>query len=93
VSDQILLTPVAVRPALRELRELMLDEQLLLMKAMVYGRNAPGEEFVRLPPRGAGVERALTSIDRVEGDQGREYRVPTLDEVKRAAADKIRSKD
>jgi len=91
-SDQILITPVAIRPALRELRELMLGEQLLLMKSMVYGRSAPGEEFVRLPPGGVGIERVLTNVDRVEGDQGREYKVPTLEEVKRAAAEKIRGR-
>jgi hypothetical protein len=91
VSDQILLSPVGIRPALRELRELMLDEQLLLMKSMVYGRSAPGEEFVRLPQGGAGIERVPTNVDRVEGDQGREYKVPSLDEIKRSAAEKIRS--
>lgn len=91
-SDQILLTTVDIRPALRELRELMLSEQLLLMKSMVYGRSAPGEEFVRLPQGGAGIERVPTNVDRVEGDQGREYKVPTLEEVKRAAAEMIRSR-
>jgi hypothetical protein len=93
VSDQILLAPVGLRPALRELRQLMLDEQLLLMKSMVYGRSAPGEEYVRLPQGGTGIGRVLTNVDRVEGDQGREYKIPSLNEVKRAATDKIRSRD
>lgn len=92
VSDQILLSPVRIRPALLGLRELMLSEQLLLMKSMVYGRSAPGEEFVQLPQGGIGIGRELTNVDKVEGDQGREYKVPTLEEVKRAAAEKIRSK-
>jgi hypothetical protein len=93
VSDQILMSPVGVRPALRELRALLLGERLLLMKSMVYGRSAPGDEFVQLPQGRAGLERALSSLDTVEGDQGRDYKVPALEEVKRAAAAKIRGRD
>jgi hypothetical protein len=48
---------------------------------------------VQLPRGRAGLERALPSPDVVEGEQGREYKVPTLEEVERAAADKIRGGD
>ncbi len=95
VSDQILLTPIAIRPALSKLRELLLDPQLrlLLMKSMVYGRSAPGDEIVRLPQGATALDRTVAILDQVKGDQGRDYRVPSLDEVKQAAANKIRRKD
>ena len=91
-SEQILLTPVAVRPALWELRDLLLEQPLrsLLMKSMVYGRSAPGDEFVRLPQGAIDLNRTVAILDQVMGDQGRDYRVPSLDEVKQAAANKIR---
>lgn len=94
-SDQILLTPVAVRPALLELRKLLLEQplSLLLMKSMIYGRSAPGEEFVRLPQDIVELNHAVTILDQVMGDEGRDYMVPSLAEVKRAAADQIQRKD
>lgn len=48
---------------------------------------------MQLPRGRAGLERALSSPDAVEGEQGREYEVPTFEEVEQAAADKIRGGD
>jgi hypothetical protein len=94
VSDQILLTPVALRPELRKLRDLLLGPKLrtLLVKSMVYGRNAPGVSLVRQSANTTVPERTLETIDRVNGDQGRNYRVPSLDEVKQLAISKTKTR-
>lgn len=94
VSDQILLTPVALRPESRKLRDLLLGPKLrtLLVKSMVYGRNAPGVSLVRPSANTTVPERTLETIDRVNGDQGRNYRVPSLDEVKQLAMAKTKTR-
>jgi hypothetical protein len=92
ISDQILLTPVTLRPELRKLRELLLAPKLrtLLVKSMVYGRNAPGDNLVQPPINLTTLQRTVATIDRVNGDQGRNYQVPGLDEVKQLAKAKTR---
>jgi hypothetical protein len=91
VSDQILLTSVPLRPALGKLRDLLLSPSLrtLLVKSMVYGRNAPGSDLVQ-QTNGKVTERVVASVDRVSGDQGRTYQIPTLNEVKHLAKTKVR---
>jgi tetratricopeptide (TPR) repeat protein len=91
VSDQILMSQVPVRPAVREMRMLLLGSGLRLpiMKSMVYGRSGPGEDLIKSSSAVPALERAVAVTDRVEGDQGHKQRVPTLDEVKRVAAAKI----
>lgn len=90
-SDQILLIPVAVRPAARALRKFLLaqDIRLRVMKSMIYGRNAPGDEFLSMPQGNTAIERERASLDKVKGDQGRLLKVPTLAEVKRIATGRI----
>jgi hypothetical protein len=93
ISDQILLTPIGLRPQLRELRDLLLGPKLrtLLVKSMVYGRNAPGVDLVEPPEGITKLQRTLATIDRVNGDQGRNYQIPSLDEVKKVANAKTKS--
>jgi hypothetical protein len=91
VSDQILLTPLALRPAARALRSFLLvqDTRLRVMKSMIYGRNAPGDEFLTMPQGNPAIGRERASFDKVKGDQGRLLKVPTLAEVKQIAASRI----
>lgn len=91
VSDQILLSQVTIRPAARALRGLLLGDDLRLpiMKSMVYGHTAPGDDLVLSSPAVPTLERTLAVTDQVKGDQGRRQRVPTLNEVKRIAAAKV----
>jgi len=91
VSDQILMSQVPVRPAVREMRGLLLRSELRLpiMKSMVYGRSAPGEDIIKSSATVPMLERAVAVTDQVKGDQGHKQRVPTLAEVKRVAAARI----
>lgn len=93
ISDQILLTSIGLRPQLRELRDLLLGPKLrtLLVKSMVYGRNAPGVDLVQPPEGITTLQRTVATIDRVNGDQGRNYQIPSLDEVKKAANAKTKT--
>jgi hypothetical protein len=95
VSDQILLSPVPVRPAAEALRELLLaqDVRLRIMKSMVYGHTLPGDELIRGSGMGVALGPSIPTPDQVKGDQGRRQRVPTLAEVKRIAAAKIARND
>jgi hypothetical protein len=90
VSDQILLASVTLRPSLRELRDLLLSAKLrtLLVKSMVYGRNAPGRDLVQLS-NGTASERVVALVDQVNGDGGRTFQIPSLNEVKQLAKTKV----
>ena len=92
VSDQILLMPVPLRPAALTLRNFLLaqDNRLRIMKSMIYGRNAPGDEFLHMQQGKSAIERGRASIDEVKGDQGRLLKVPTLATVKQIAAIRLR---
>jgi hypothetical protein len=91
ISDQILLTPVTLRPALSEFRDLLLGPKLriLLMKSMVYGRNVPGSDLINHSDDKT-LERVVALVDQVNGDEGRAYQIPKLDEVKQFAKTKVK---
>ena len=91
VSDQILLTSVPLRPAAIAFRKFLLtpDIRLRVMKSMIYGRNAPGTEFLLTQQGANAFERRRASVDEVKGDRGGLLRVPTLAEVKRVAAGRV----
>jgi hypothetical protein len=91
VSDQILLTSVPLRPAALAFRKFLLapDIRLRVMKSMIYGRNAPGTEFLLTQQGATAFERRRASVDEVKGDRGGLLRVPTLAEVKRVAAGRV----
>jgi hypothetical protein len=91
VSDQILLTSVPLRPAALAFRRFLLapDIRLRVMKSMIYGRNAPGTEFLLTHQGTTAFEQRRASVDEVKGDRGGLLRVPTLAEVKRIAAGRL----
>lgn len=95
VSDQILLTPLSLRSSLQSARALLQadDVRLRVFKSMIYGRIAPGEDYLRIAAGTPALEQVVTTLDQVKGDQGIRYKVPSLAEVKQIAAAKIARKN
>lgn len=91
VSEQILMTTLSPRPMVQAMNGLLRadDVRLRVLKSMIYGRTAPGENHLRTPDGKVNLNQAVTTLDQVVGDRGARYKVPTITEVKQVAADKI----